>query len=282
MARKYLTQPRALALTSGLLLLLCLLGRQPADWLARVPGHLLAMVTAPFTLPLHAIATTLRSPADQPIDFPKPELLQADYLRQQAVIERLSQELLETRQQLAEIAHLRQASPHLAGSAFQPASITALAGDRKRPQLVLNRGTSSGLALQQVVIDGQGYHLVGQISDVGRATATVDLISAPGTSLAVVLTPPPAKSGPAVVQQVTMNDRGAFEVVVTTAAPIEPGYLARLADTRWPAEARGLLLGVVDRLEPWEKDPTSHRVVTILPVRPLASLARVIVIVPAQ
>ena len=74
---------------------------------------------------------------------------------------------------------------------------------------------------------------------------------------------------------------GGFEATTDVSDPVREGDLAHLSDDSWPGHARGLVVGKVTAIERDPDDPELRRRVTVIPVKALAYLDRVVVLVPA-
>ena len=256
----------------------------PARWAAAVfdkPRHVLEAVVSPPVHGLKLLCDALVQPGDLAYTSQRPDDLRANLEEALRYNERLRQELAEARAQIAQLSRVRE-HMDLQGVELVWASVTGWSNDGDYPLLRLNRGAAVGLRPRQVV--ASGFNLVGRVVDVGPATATVHLLTAPRTHLAARLVPPfPGDPPRAVLADVHSTDDGdTFQAVVDTAEPVAVGDLAHLADDAWPPEARGLVIGKVTAVRDDPEDPTLRRRVTIQPIRPLAYLDRVVVMMPAH
>jgi hypothetical protein len=208
----------------------------------------------------------------------------ADLLaREKAYRQKLEQQLAEARQVLTDSAELRG---HLAasGATFIAARVTRWSPSLSNPTLSIDRGLRDGVA-QGMVVAHKAY-LVGRVTHATATHATVSLILAPGTPLAVTLVPPLAAPGELhprwVVTIEATRDGGAFEAVANARDAPAVGYLAHLhrSDPNWTQEAWGLLLGQITSVAPDPDDPTARVRLIISPLLDPRRLNRVTVIAP--
>lgn len=154
-------------------------------------------------------------------------------------------------------------------------------------QLIISRGRGSGLSENLAVV--YRSDLVGQLKNMKAASATVRLITTPGTVLHVrVVSPNPDSSQKEdrTVIQLTADDSGdAFwSDPFAREADVNVGDLALLSDHRQslPRAARSFCVGTVEKIEPDDTDPTNFRRVKVVPRSSLLDLDYVIVLVPMQ
>ncbi len=251
----------------------------PARW-ARVvssqPRHLLAAAMAPMDHVLKPLADKLRRPPELAVELGNRE----EYERAQQQIVELQFKLRQATQLIAELSQVKE-QLRLTGVQLRTATVTSWSGDRLHPTLLINRGTRHGVAVGMVVV--RGYQLVGRVVDVGPVTATVRLITAPQTHLIASMIPPVVGSAPReVMAQLRVGKDGlTLEADTNAEDPVLVGDLAHLSDESWPVEAVGFVVGKVTRIDNHPDDPLLRRKVVVEPVRSLAHLGQVTLIVPA-
>lgn len=287
MNRRPVTHRRALTAAIILLAFLSFVRLDTAAAVARFPRGLLTTVTGFLTQPLHQIASSVRGPEEED-DLPQREELQQNNEHWLQYNRRLEDELRRARQVIAELTLLRESRViDLKDVPLLPAGVTASRGGAT-PALTINAGDRDGLRIGLAV--AAGADLVGRVTWTGPNTASVGLITAPGTLLDVRILPDAV--GPPVRQTVLQIEPVAGEELFTGVAaasdPIELGDLAHLrladndltTDNRWPDEAAGMVVGKVVAVEPDPSDPTLRRIVRIEPRVSLEHLTRVFVLVP--
>jgi cell shape-determining protein MreC len=149
--------------------------------------------------------------------------------------------------------------------------------------LTINRGQRAGLSQGiPAVIDA---NVVGRLTSVGRVTATVELITTPGTKLNAIITPPTwSGSLPAARRRLVQFDAmpdGTLQALAPDDLPINIDDIAHLRDDSWPNSVNGMILGRVINVESLDDPPLRIRI-TIQPLRTLQYLDEVTLIVPKQ
>jgi len=280
MRRPLFTQRRALVTTIVLLGIASFLPINIAGRLADPARDLLRLTTMPLAHPLKAVGDSVRGREPLPVQLGDAD----DYEWAKREIERLRQELDEATRQIAELSHMRQETA-MRGNTLQRARVTGWSNRPMAPTLTLNRGTRDGVSAGYVV--ASGFNLVGRVTDTSSTGATVHLITAPTTPLTVRFVPSALRSsapaGGAAVCELNTQTAGqghVFVGVVPHDAPVRPGDLAKLQDPTWPAEAAGFIVGKVTTVDPHPDDPTLRKRVTVEPIRALAHLSEVVVVVP--
>jgi len=256
----------------------------PANWaklIADKPRHLVTAAIAPITHPIKTLSDAIRRRPDLTGYRGDPTQWQDNYDQLLQYSRRLEDELSRARALIADLSQAHE-QLNLTGVRFVAAGVTAWSNNSRYPTLTLNRGSTTGLRPNLVV--ASGFNLVGRLSDVGLITATARLIMAAETQIMVRIMPP--APGPAQRELVTYayadtsGDR--FEADAVADDGVQVGDLAHLVDDTWPKEARGLVIGKVVQVNNHPQDPILRRQVMIAPIRSLAHLNRVIVIVPSQ
>lgn len=283
MSRPAFNQKRILAMLAVLLALASLLPQRWAGALSATPSHALTAVLCPFTDRLNRFSTFLRAPADLTLELGDRAQMEARLLQTDGLILKLQHDLDEAHKTIARMSELRQVMQPSVGTP-RPADVVASLGGGFNSGLTINVGGRDGVQTGMVVTSG--YCLVGRIADAGPASAVVRLITAPTRTPLGVRIAPPAPSGGPSRELVTWAKvaPGASELWADTDinAPVQIGDLARLFDDGWPAEARGFVVGKVVRIEKLPENPLLQHRVVIVPVRPLAYLSRVEVIIPGR
>ncbi len=277
MRKPVLNQQRALAVVAGLALVISLLPARLARLVSGYPRHLLAATLAPADHVLKPLADSLRRPPDLPVDLGNRE----EYERATQQIFELQYKLSQANQRIAELSQIRNTF-RLTGVGLLSATVTAWSANPSHPTLTVNRGSTHGLRTGLVVV--RGFSLVGTITDAGPVTATVGLITATKNHLVVRIKPPASDSQPRqlTIQAHTAKTRDCFWASIGQDDPVQEGDLAHLNDDTWPPQARGFVVGTVTKIEKHPDDPILRRRLTITPIRSLAHLDAVTVIVPAS
>jgi cell shape-determining protein MreC len=228
---------------------------------------------------LKSIGDSLRRPADRHIDLGEGEQLKANLEHSLRYNEQLTQELALARAKITQLTRIRE-NLDLTGVRLLPASVTSWSADPINPTLAIDRGAHQGLRTGLVVTDG--FNLVGRVTGAGPMVATVRLVTASDTQFTVrVLPPVPGASPRSVLTRVqAVKARSLFWATVDASDPAKKGDLVYLCDEGWPAEARGLVIGQVTRIDKHPDDPLLRRRLVIEPIRSLAHLDRVTVILP--
>jgi len=250
----------------------------PASWarfLSSHPRHVLTAIAAPAQHLLKPLADRVRRPADLSVDLGNQE----EYERAKQQIVQLQHKLHEANLQIAELSQLRN-ELKLTGVGLVPATAVAWSGDTLHSTLTINRGTRHGLSPGLVAV--RGFNLVGQLSDVSPTAATVRLVTASQTSLVVMIVPPNDSHQPRqlMTQLRAAPERNEFWASINTDDTIETGDLAYLMDDGWPEASRGFVVGTVVQIDKDPDDPILRRRVVVAPIRSLAHLDHLTVIVP--
>lgn len=283
--RRLLTQRRALAMVVLGLCLTSLLPSAASSLLTGPPRWLVHTLTGWLTQPLSQFAGTLRSRPSLDLDRGDPRYLQQNYdalLKYNAFLRDENQRLSE------ELSRYRWARENLKFQTrvdFVFADVTAISAGKLRRTLSLNRGTSGGLRVNQVVVDWYNFSLVGRITDAGPRSATVELITSQNSRPMVKFLPsgpvrPPAS--PTMLQLTPQSDGRSLWATIKTDTPVNVGDLAHLADPGWPPEARGFVVGKVSLLQPQPDNPYLYNKVVVEPIHDANRLSRVIVLVNSE
>jgi rod shape-determining protein MreC len=252
------------------------------------PRTFVRFAISPATQPLHALAKMARQPVQLDDETGQRLALTEEKRQLLQYVRQLEDQLRVTRNRIDELAEMRgNKTLSLAKVRLVDAGVTSWRGGAL-PVLTINRGANDGIKSGMVV--GSGANLVGRVSEVSAGSATVLLISEPGTLLDVRVLP--GTTGPAprevVVQCQPLKGTDAFWAEAAQSDPIQAGDLAhlRLPDNvlatsgRWRDEAAGMIVGQVVRVEDHPDDPKLRTRVIIEPRRSLRNLTRVVVLVP--
>lgn len=276
--KKSILNPRR-ALMS-LLLLFVVISLLPAQWVGALtyrPRYLLEAALAPADHLLKPLADALRRPPELSVELSNRE----EYQRALQQIIQLQFRLRQANERVAELSKIRD-QLKLVGVGLMPATVTSWRSNRIHPSLMINRGSRHGLAPGMAVV--RSFNLVGRVVHVGPVTSTIGLINAPDSYLIVMIKPPVAGLEPRqmVCQVYTTPGRNELWADTDEDDPIRVDDLAHLYDDTWPSHTRGFVVGKVTRIEPHPDDPILRRRVVLTPVRSLAHLDRVTVVVPLQ
>lgn len=249
--------------------------------IARPPANIVKMLLAPGASAFNAVTTALRDTGDRAVATEKLLALHEQVWRD-ALLLRLYYDNERLRR---ENAALQELSTRFVGRDYTFRLVSVI-GRRFEPAghtFTLGHGGRHGLAEGQVVVAGP--NLVGRVVDAGRSTATVNLISTPGTRLNTIVAPADwSRTGirRAQLQTRQFDADGADRLValVPDAAPIEVGHIAYLRDRgfEWPAEAQGMVVGQVVHIEP-VYDPPQRKRVVVRPLRPFRFIDKITVLV---
>jgi len=288
MRRSFITPGRLLFAVVAFLLYSSFASLDVALSIAAPPRDALRFVISPATQPLHALAGMTRPATATDDDLADRERLSAANEELLQYVRQLEDQLRVSRSRIDELAEMRgNATLRLRGVKLVDAGVTSWQGGAM-PVLTINRGSGDGIGEGMIV--GTGANLVGRVSSVSAGSATVSLISTPGTLLDVRVMPAAAGPSPreVVVQCQPMKGSDTFWAEAAQSDPIQAGDLAHLrlpdnvlaSQARWRDEAAGMVVGKVLRIEDHPDDPKLRTRIIIEPRRSLRHLTRVIVLVP--
>jgi len=240
------------------------------NWLS----ELVWQIITPVTDPLGRIGAALR-PAPRPFDESDPMVreLRSTIEEQQAEISRLEDQNAALRSELNALRDIAEAG---GADEFRPLRVrkSGRAPTSRAGVFQVNAGAQLGVEVGAVAIIPP-TQLVGIVTEVSPLTATV----APMTSQAVDLLEVridvpdiPFADDPAGTLQPdgTGALRGLFESAMIDQLEVEPGMPVRLDDPNIGEAHTGLLVGVIDRIEPNDANPLHDRVI----VRPGVGIHR--------
>ena len=271
----------SLRLLLGLLALLGVACFLPIAWTRPVvaaPRHFLDTVTSPFTVVLRKLGQSVAPPpggptppeADAEVDWYEQFRLQKQHS------ERLQIENDELRRWMRQFEQLdRIVGP---GTYNRVTAYVTAFHDGDTPHMVIDRGSSSGVARGQAVIHGD--HILGIVDAVGPVTARVLPMLASPTSLRVFFTEQRAgvPERPDNELYLEPNEaRTAYEGQVERGLNVRADDLAVLADRRYPGAH--FFLGRVRSVQTDPDNLAFNRVVVEPEVRP-GRVRQVVVLVP--
>lgn len=269
------TARRALVGVALLLLLIPLLPPRFTRWAAGF-GQVTRLLIAPVSHPVDAVAGWLSVRAGEP---PEPEIieqLKAErdrfellYLQEVSAAQKLRQRIEDLQEgiKLGEDPSMRLVT----------ATVIGRSSDLSSQLLEVRAGTSKGVT-QNTTATVHGAQLVGQVVRASPLTSWVIPITDPKARplQGRVILPDPQRilrCNLAPVGDGTLAGRLSFLLDEATQAPVVPeiGMAVRLDDDLWPANAQMLLIGTVEEVAPYEKEPSRWRVV----VRPRLPLDQI-------
>jgi rod shape-determining protein MreC len=271
-------------LTATLLMLLAVSSLLPARWsgYGAALGHVTALMLAPLSVPLTAISRLRGNEAEAP---PEAEHLLTRWEQAQQALQEISRLRVERNRLRLENRMLRNLKAQLGGEAeiyrFPAAGVIGVSADPYGATLRINRGSRSGLAIGQAVVEGAD--LVGRIAQTGTLTATVELITNRGLLLDAVVTEMLSPLQPEIdaqrICQFEAVDIDRLVGVVSTDYEVSVGQYARLMDSDWPAGAQGMIIGQVTDVKPLPDQPYLRKQIIIQPRRALRHLGEVTIVV---
>lgn len=277
---------RAFPLVLAVLVVLALLPQRWSGYGPVLSGALTTLLS-PVSGPLLSASSALRGRRAQPELELNVQRLTNQLWQKEQLILALQYRIAELQRENAALQDLRR---RLSGQSyfFRRARITgeviAHSADTSAHLLTLDLGARDGLTTGVAAVEGA--HLVGRIIKVAPSTAILEPITAPGTLLNAVVTPPvlprngltPQRAHIVQFQSVASDQ---LEAVAPHDFRVEIGDLARLRDPTWPESVQGMILGRVTAIEPLVDDPLRKRIV-IQPMLSIAYLDAVTVIVPRR
>ena len=272
-------------LLAALAVVLVIFSLLPGHWAHAIssrPRHIVESVRAPFASPLHSVAESVRRSPDKPVDLVYGSDLDTQYkamLRQNRALE---QEVARLKRELEIYEGARRR-----GATSMNYLVARVTGVSMRPDtsrtITIDVGTMDGVFTNMVVTSDQ-FNLVGRVIDAGPKAATVELIISAGTNLSVEITAPvppeeAMRRHPALLK--TAKDGKTLYDTASQDDEVQSGDLAHLADTKWPPEASGYVVGKVTAVEVDPENALLRRII-VEPIRSLAHLSHVVVLQPHE
>lgn len=145
----------------------------------------------------------------------------------------------------------------------------------------INRGSRHGVRAASTA--AHHSYVVGRVTDVRRLRSYVTPISHPsiGTMMAVVFSQDAPDVLPRADRRVLLEPRGrgVFHADIDRSSDVAVGDIVRLDDPTWHVAARGMIVGVVDAIEPNDEEPLRHRLIIRAPVQ-LHELSVIVLKIP--
>lgn len=267
------------ALASALILSLL-----PARALVGWTGEVASLITLPLVPVQHAgrvVGGWIRpSVSDSYAEREAAEALAAERNEARALYRRLE---LENDRLRREIEMLSAATSRSPGQSVRAVRASAVAASRPGPRsgagtLKLNAGHRQGVETGMVATR-DGDTVVGRV--VGEPAAlSADAVPVGGAgAIEAVLLPPDeslelAKAPRGILKP---DGRGGFRCDLSRSAGVGVGWIARLADDRWPRAAQGLRVATVTAADPLDTSPLHVRLLLMPPADPLESIEVVLV-----
>ena len=252
---------------------------QACQTLVKMPARLLRMVLTPGSSAFTFVTTTFRDTSDA--DLKVSDLMQLhEQVWRDGTLLKLYYDNQRLRRENAALQHINERFGD-SDVTLPMVAVTARQFESAGHQFTLGHGTRHGLHEGQVVVVGP--NLIGQIIDAGRSSATVRLVSSPGTVINSIVAPANwsktgLKKSQLETRQFEAGSDGTLTALVPKDAPVALGQIAFLRDEDWPAEAQGCAIGQVIKIEPVDEHPLRVRV-TLEPMRPYQFIDKVVVIV---
>lgn len=269
----------------GLLALLLLAASQTTTSCAArfvTPAHnLVVSLTSPVAGPLKAIGGKFRTAPDGEVDLGSRAQLERQLLRERAYNEQLRQHVQQLGAKLNQLAAVRR-HRDLPDVRLFDADVTWTEGSDARA-LRINAGSRDGLVPALVVTDG--INLVGRVASVEERFAMVRPITRAPSHLAATLRAADAEpDARGAIVQLTLDEKtgNRFLGRADAADNIAVGDLAHLDDRKWPSVAQGFLIGRVTAVHNDETDPLLRRIIVVEPLRNIAALRHVVVLLPGS
>ncbi len=271
---------RALAVATALTVIVALL---PTGWLGwtAVFATILRVPVQPMAQGAVQVGQWLRSSAQDPGES---EALRARTEELETTRALLHRARLQIEGLQEQIEVLQEVSGLWPGVEVTPifARVTGRALDRAHGPIRINAGSRHGVVAGAIVVY-RGGHLIGRVAEgVSRLSGGVVPITDGATGLieGIVL---PAGDPVADVRnaphiQLVPDDHGGLVGDLDRDTPIHQGDVVRLADPSWPDSAQGLIIGMVDTLEPKDLQPLLN-IVTVRPRFQARRVASVTVII---
>ena len=269
MRRTIFTPRRVLAAIVMLLIVASLLPDSAARRIADRPADVLQWVTSPLVRMLTRLSQQVRGPTES-------EATDTGAYQQALLNNRkLRRQLGEAHRLIAQLSQIRQFK--LAGYQLQRAAvIDTVPGSG----ITIDVGRSDGIDRGMAVV--HQVHLVGLIVKTTPVSATVRLISAPGTTLQVQIGPlQPEATRHAIDAHIHWGvSKDRFTVLVGRDKSLTVGDQAYLTDRNYPEQAHDFVVAEVVAVHNEQTDPLMYRRAWLKPPIDLGTLGHVFVLVP--
>jgi len=266
-------RPLPLALVA--LALLSLAPTRFTSWVAHLRDPV-EFVLRPISHPLAALSRNLRPASPEPAGDPRIAALETQREDLAARLARARQRIDDLERLIAELQAGYAVAPELDIRAFA-APVTGSSSNATDFTLRVGAGSAQGVLPQSSVAVSGGFHLVGRVVQVGRASCLVLPITEEATGWI---------EARVMVQDPDVSFRGQFRPtgdgalagdMEQTARDIKPGQIVRLDDPTWPAGAQQLQVG---RVVAAERQPNGRLRVTIRPEIDPRRVSEVVLRVP--
>ena len=279
MASPLLTSQRLLFVLAVLLLINSQLPPAWAGLAARPVKPVVDLLLLPMQAPVHGLALSLADAGDDPQtqDPESPEAVAARYHEARVENERLRQRVVELERRLYLVENVRE----LVESQTRPlsAAVVGYSDTGALPVLTLNRGRRHGVEPDMSVVYLSS--IVGRVlAPVGPGSCQVELVTAHRAGLQVRVQPRGSDLRYDNIRVTLGQDERTFVAQVARDSEIGEGADVLLADGVHYPDARGRLLGVVERVTEYPPDPLLQKQLVIRPAHDLRYLKEVAVLVP--
>jgi cell shape-determining protein MreC len=266
---------RPLPLALAVLVILALAPTRFTRWIGALRDPV-NFVIQPVSHPLATLSRNLRPAETGPADDPRVAALEAQREDLAARLARARQRIDDLERLVAELQAGYAVAPELEIRAFA-APVTGSSTNASDTALRIGAGTAQGVQpLSSVAVSG-GFHLVGRVIEVGRASCLVLPITEERTgwieALVMVDDPDLAFRG----QFRPAGDGSLAGDMEQGARDIAPGQIVRLNDATWPAGAQQLQIGRVTEIE---RQPNGRLRVTLRPEIDPRRVSEVVLRVP--
>ncbi len=279
MSSPLLSSQRFLFVVAVLLLVNTQLKPSWANLAARPVKPVVDFILLPLRTPVYQLALALALPSEDEteLDPDSVDQLRYRYGEARVRVEQLQQRVVELERRLYLIENVRE----MGDTATRPlsAEVVGFSDTGARPVLTLNRGGRQGIGPEMSVVYLSS--VVGRVlAPVGPGSCEVELITAHDAGLQVRVQPRGSELKYDNIRVTRGEDQRTFVAQVARDSPIGEGADVLLADGVHYADARGRLLGVVERVTEYPPDPLLQKQLVIRPAHDLRYLKEVAVLLP--
>ncbi len=271
---------RALAVATALTVIVALL---PTGWLAwtAVLATILRVPVQPMAQGGVHVGQWLRSPAEIPGESEALRARTEELETTRALLHRARLQIEGLQEQIEVLQEVQGLWP---GVQITPifARVTRRAPDRAHGPIRINAGSRHGIVAGAIVVY-RGGHLIGRVAEgVSRLSSGVVPITDAATGFIEGIVLPAGdpvtdvRTTPHI--QLVPDDHGGLVGDLDRETPMHTGDVVRLADPSWPDSAQGLIIGMVDTVEPKDLQPLLNTV-TVRPRFKARRVASVTVII---